>query len=630
MNLKSKIISAALAILFLLTAAIPAAVSADDAAPQIIITEVCYNPGFITGNTLGLTSTADVLEYVEFVNISDQTVSLEGITLRYSQKGYEGTFKIDQVLALDGNPMTLDAGEIAVIAIYSKDTAKAKLGYATAEERKAFYDYFVDFYACADRLDENRFYIAPAVESGTDTAIEGGFRFTNSDKDAVIRICDKNGETLCEANYNAAAWNRNAFAVNFFYRPGIVEGHPLASKEFNVGDTTPALIRDNQITSEGLTPTGETVPLKVMQYNVCATDSTQKYPDGTGLPMYRRIMMVFDIIESHQPDVIGLNEINHVWLPHLERTFAPEGGKYAVYGRSGRGSFYGSGKYSDATWDLFNLVLWRTDKYDLVKQGSFWCSRDPDRPNTCTFTKDIVGDMGRAMNWVILKEKSTGMEFFFMCTHMDAHYEEVRTLSAELIANKATVLAEGRPVIMVGDWNTNERKLAYQFLAYGEYADARYRTADLEDMTIYSSYNKWGEFADQHYSRPPIDHCFVSPSNVFVDSAHVDQAFVDEDKTMFASDHNATIYNLRLLLPQAEEPETEPDTTAEETEEPVTTPPETETVVSETEAETETETETKTEESETATQSGCESSVLSVGILFLASLAIFATVKRKE
>ena len=619
-----RFITATLSLLLLLSAALPMAVSAEETAPKIVLTEVCYNPTF-RENDKGLQTTADILEYVELVNISGETVSLEGITLQHSTDGYDGTFKTNSVLALDGNPLTIAPGEIAVIAIYNADTAKAGLAYATAAERKAYYDFFVDFYACAERLDANHFYIAPAVESGTGKKIEGAFHLTNGNENAVVRLCDQDKNLLCEAGYNAVTWNRNGCAMNLFYRPGIVADHPKASKDFNVGRCTPGMLRDNQVTDAGLVPTGETVPLRVMGYNVCAENTTQTYPDGTQPNMGQRMKMVFEVIESYQPDVFGLTEINYSWLNYVDNHLTQKGEKYGAYGRSGQGSTYGSGQYTGQKWDLFSLVLWRTDKYDLVDQGSFWGSRNPDRPNSCNWP-GVTGDMGRASNWVILRDKATGVEFFFLCAHLDAHVEEVRTLSAELNRKKAIELAGGRPIIMVGDWNSSENKPAYDNLTCDGIADARYRTVDYEDMTLYSSYNKWGQFTDQYTTRLPIDHCFISTDNVFVDSAQGDQAFIDDAKTMYASDHNATIFNLQLLIPQAEEPETEPSTeapTSPVTEAPAETP---------TEAPTETPTEAPTEapvaETE-AQQSGCGSVILPVAALLL-PLAAMALRKRRE
>lgn len=610
----------ALSLLFLLTAALPLTVTAEETAPQIVLTEICYNPTFIEGNDKGLEDTADVLEYVELVNISDETFSLEGITLQYSTEGYEGSYKKNQIIAMDGSPLTLAPGEIAVIAVYNADTAQAGLGYATADERKALYDFFVEFYACAEVLDTNRFYITPAVESGSGAELEGATRLTNQDENVALRICGKDGKTLCEANYNAATWNRNWFSMNLFYRPGIVEGHPLASKDYNIAGCTPGIIRANQITSEGLAPTGETSPLKVLEYNVCAENTKQTYPDGSQPTMDERITMVFDYIRATDADVIGLTEINYLWVPRLEAEMTQEGGKYSAYGRAGQGSTYGSGRYSGQKWDLFNLILWNNEKYELVEKGSFWGSKNPSRPNSCNWPGGITGDMGRAMNWVILKEKSTGLEFFFLCAHLDAKNDDVRTLSAELIRNQAKELSGGRPVIMVGDWNANERRAAYTELTKDGFDDARYRTDDYGDMTIYNTYNKWGEYTDQHTTRPPIDHCFITTANVFVDSALMDPVYIDDAKTMYASDHNATVFLLQILLPKSEELETEAPTEA-------VTDPVTEELTDTPASEAPTASETNETE---APKGGCGSAILPIAILLLPLTAVSLRKRRED
>ena len=136
MTTKTKFLPFLLAALLLLIAALPLAVSAEETTPALILTEICFNPTFME-NDKDLAETADVLEYVEAVNASDKPVSLEGATLQYSETGFDGPFKSNALLGMEGGDMTLAPGEIAVIAIYNADTAKAGLGYATAAEKKA-------------------------------------------------------------------------------------------------------------------------------------------------------------------------------------------------------------------------------------------------------------------------------------------------------------------------------------------------------------------------------------------------------------------------------------------------------------------------------------------------------------
>ena len=46
--------------------------------------------------------------------------------------------------------------------------------------------------------------------------------------------------------------------------------------------------------------------------------------------------------------------------------------------------------------------------------------------------------------------------------------------------------------------------------------------------------------------RLPIDLCFVTPETVWVESARMDYAFVDAGNSVYASDHNAVIFELKL------------------------------------------------------------------------------------
>ena len=88
----------------------------------------------------------------------------------------------------------------------------------------------------------------------------------------------------------------------------------------------------------------------------------------------------------------------------------------------------------------------------------------------------------------------------------------------------------------------------------------------------------------------------------------MDAVYMDEGNTMYGSDHNATVFSLRLLVPVTE-PDTEPDT-----EESITTP------ITESTAEEE-----STESTLTETQpqkNGCGSAILPAATLLIPLLAL--------
>ncbi len=611
----------------------------------LAITEVCFNPTFKT-NSFGLKDSADVLEYVEIVNCSDQAVSLAGMTLQRSNDGYEGKFKTNQMLSVTGDATVLQPGEIAVLAVYSEAAFTVGLRYKTEADRRAFYEFFADFYGCADVLDEAHFLIATGRSDETGEALPDGFNLTNDAEDVVLRVVDEDGQTVGEAAFNAAEWNRNQYSLNFTYRPGADSEHPLTTQPMNMGCTTPGVLRDNQLSTEGMIPAGETTSLKVMEYNICATASEQKKPNGINVSRQDRIKQIDALVKANDPDVIGLCEVNNLWTVSLNSTLTGEDSAYAFYGRSSQGHTYGT-EYTatgDSTWDAYNLVLWKKDKYDLIEKGTFWCSSTPDHEGTFSWVGGITGDFARAINWVILKEKATGAELFFLCAHIDAKVDAARDKSAELICAKATELAGGRPIIMVGDWNAKESKEAYRILTSGDFADARYRVPDPTQMTLYGTGNSWGENLNPQ-NVIAIDHCIITPHNVFVNKATCDLGLLEGYEGLVASDHNAICIDLSLSVVTSETeteseslpeigPSGDPDTNTE-TDEPTGSDTVTDSASEDAGDPIESATEPSvdsnemTSENGSSTGQGCQASLTAVSVVLAAATAA-VVLKKKQ
>lgn len=525
---------------------------------ELAFTEVMFNPTF-RENDYGLSTSEDLLEYIEIANRTDHAISLKGAYVKCSTKGYDGTYKRNNLVQHlpEGEGFTLAAGEVAILLVYNKAQASIGLGYDTAENFKALYDFFRDFYVHSDQLELENFYVMPRVESGTDTAIAGTFNLDNSSVDTVLRFYNVNDALMAEVNYDAAYWNRNNLSLNLMYAGG-TEGHPRASQPFNVSQYgTPGKLFENQITTRGMAPDSCADLLKInfMEYNVCATDSEQKHADGSAVTRAERAEGVLSVIARHDPDVLCLTEVNStLWLDVLAEHLYGEDDPYGAYGYSSAGCKWDSSRQQTNVWDLYNMVLWKKDKYELVDSGHFWCSSQPNKPGTFTWLDGTTGDFARCINWVILKDRKSGAAFFVLCQHIDAKVQQARVNSTALIAEKAAELSQGLPVMMSGDWNLNDSNAAYKPLTEGIYADARYRLTSPDKLTLYSSFNSWGTQTDPQ-SRVPIDHCFVTRDLVYVDRVDVDYGVFNEADTLHGSDHNATVYQLclkKVFLPEEE------------------------------------------------------------------------------
>lgn len=526
---------------------------------SLVITEVCFNPAYET-NSLGIDTNADVFEFFEIYNASGETVSLADVVAAYSVDGYEG-FELEQysssvLYALSTNTREIYAGEIAIVAVYGKETATAGLGYASDAEIQAYYDAFAAFYGCQRKIYAENFYIVPKYESGTTTKISSSFNLTNTTEDVVLRLQTEDA-VLAETHYSPVAWNKNNTSLHMSWLAGMDPTHPEASVAFATGTASPGVLKDNQMRETVLTPADGTdlLAVKAMHYNVCSTDCTQTNADGSAFTMEQRIEGVFSTIKAKDADVIGLCEVNYVWVPEIKKTLTTEEGGYSGFGMSSQGRlFSGDVMNVGQTWDFYNLIMWKTEKYNLIDSGYFWCSSTPDRANSYTWEDGTTGDFGRCINWVILEDKESGADFFFMCAHIDAKSSSVRTKSTTLIRNRIAQLAGTLPVIVVGDWNCAENSSAYAKMATGGIVDVRYRVTDPADMTVRGTFNKWGANTDIG-GRLPIDLCFVTGDDVFVNSAHMDYGYYG-DTQLFSSDHHPTVYDLSLMkkyLPEVEE-----------------------------------------------------------------------------
>ena len=101
---------------------------------------------------------------------------------------------------------------------------------------------------------------------------------------------------------------------------------------------------------------------------------------------------------------------------------------------------------------------------------------------------------------------------------------------------------------------------------------------------------------------------------------------MDEGKTMYGSDHNATVFSLQLLIPVAE-PDTEAPT--EEITKAPTEAPTDPTTETNTPPVTDTPTEAPTDTPEEPDKTGCQSSALA-SVAVITACAAVALVKKRE
>ncbi len=496
----------------------------------LIITEICYNPAWVEGDEQ-IENNADVFPYTEIYNPTNRTVSLAELTLCY--RSDDNVRAESGALICAGDTPALAPGEIAVIVHYSKNWETLGLD-TTAESATAVYEAFTDLHGIANVLDKNHFLIVTNKD----------FKLDKESTHATMELyC---GGYVQSVTYDAVYYNRNNRAV-VFGADGSCMGSALPK---------PGSVYDNQIPKNpDLVPNTVTIPIKAVEYNICASGIPNDYED---IPFIAdRQDEAFALIEAEAPDLIVLCEVNFAWQEYIQ-AFCEKNG-YTAYGYSSAGRDF-SGTQNKQKWDLTSLILWKTDRFEALETNRFWCSSTPDKKGSNKWDGGLTGDMARCINYAVLKDKASGVEFLFMGAHLDAKSEEVRALSAQLIYDRAHNIAGDRPMIMLGDWNANQTHDSYDILTSGDLADARYRTASTD---IHGTFNKWGEYSADFQTRLPIDHCFITKDKIWVD-CYKQVGGPAIENVPHPSDHNMTVFSLLVTtgepLPQTTEAETEQPT----------------------------------------------------------------------
>ena len=520
------------------------------AGQGLIITEICFNPQWKEGDEQ-IEDNADVFPYTEIYNSTDKDISLADISLAYRSD------KVDKLesgkLICAGDSPVLGAGEVAIIVNYNKNWEALGLDN-TAEYAEQVWETFVFLHGIADTLDQNHFFIVPNKD----------FKLDKESESASLELFH-DGEFVWSVSYNAVFYNRNNRAM-VFHADGSSMGAALPR---------PGEIYDNQIPSnKSLVPGADvgTIPIKAVQYNLCASGIPNDYED---IPFIAdRYDEALALVKSEDPDLIVFCEVNFGWQEYLQAFFEENG--YSCYGYSGAGRNF-NGTLNKQKWDMISLIAWKTDRFETVSTGHFWCSSKPEKKGSYTWDGGITGDTARCINHATLKDKESGVELFFLGGHIDAKVDEARTLSAQLIYDRAHALAGDRPIILLGDWNSNQSRDAYKIFTSGDLADSRYRTVNTD---LHGTFNKWGEYLADIQTRLPIDHCFISKDKIFVD--YYKQILGEPiENVPGPSDHNMTVFALQVAT--GKPPVT--DTTEQETEQPsedlTTLPPEQETTTPE-------------------------------------------------
>lgn len=109
----------------------------------------------------------------------------------------------------------------------------------------------------------------------------------------------------------------------------------------------------------------------------------------------------------------------------------------------------GVGREDGATKGEYSPLLYKKDRFENEKSGTFWLSETPDKAGTMGWDAAYP----RVASWAILKDKTSGKRLFAINTHLDHMGLAARREGANLLIAKIKELSEGLPVVLTGDFN---------------------------------------------------------------------------------------------------------------------------------------------------------------------------------
>lgn len=183
-------------------------------------------------------------------------------------------------------------------------------------------------------------------------------------------------------------------------------------------------------------------PIRVVSFNIRynnPNDGENAWPN--------RLDRVAGLLRTHRADLVGVQEALQGMLDDLQE-------------RLPAFSWIGVGRADGATGGEYSALFYRTDRFALLDQGTFWLSETPEVPGSKSWDAAIE----RIVTWGQFEDRRTGDVFYYFNTHFDHRGAEARAESARLLRTRIAEIAGDAPVLLTGDFNADPASLPYQIL----------------------------------------------------------------------------------------------------------------------------------------------------------------------
>ena len=208
--------------------------------------------------------------------------------------------------------------------------------------------------------------------------------------------------------------------------------------------------------------------------------------DGNGWE--RRMPVICGQLNFEHPDIFGAQEVLEAQRQDMLRAL-PD---YDCIGL-GRDDGVHGGEHAAIFYDKQRLKL--------LDHGDFWLSETPEKPGLGWDAACV-----RICTWGYFKQKK-GMKCYFFNLHMDHVGKVARREAAKLVVERIRTIAQGKPVILTGDFNVDQNDEIYTIFTNSGLLNDSYEVAQMR----FAENGTFNSYDPELKTESRIDHVFVSP-----------------------------------------------------------------------------------------------------------------------
>jgi endonuclease/exonuclease/phosphatase family metal-dependent hydrolase len=267
----------------------------------------------------------------------------------------------------------------------------------------------------------------------------------------------------------------------------------------------------------------ESLELRVMTFNI-----RNSYARDGGNDWKHRKELVYQTIRDYSPDILGLQEANHVQQNEL-LTALPEYGFVGIGAKGGT-----KGQYCS--------ILYLKNRFEVEKTETYWLSDTPTVPSSTWGNHHL-----RIFTFARLVERESGHTIHAYNCHLDDGSKKAREKSVHQIAEHILNQPSNQPFVFMGDFNAPENSVTIQQL--GNFNTQKDETIDLASDSFRMLHPQKKDVGTYHGYKgitqgDKIDSIFVSPTTEVLQASIVRTSSNDR----YPSDHFPVTATVRFKI----------------------------------------------------------------------------------